>query len=123
MMRRIFLKEYLGNILFVVGVLPLFWFVGVFLFYIRARTYLGFWPNSHIPDPKSLPFELHHWIFMILVFPVLLSILIVPVLWFIKFKTTRIHIRNEVLPYLLGWALVACTMMIPGTDFITWFLD
>lgn len=107
----------------VTSYIPLLWVVGVFVFYIRARVYLGFWPTPAFPDPKSLPFEFHHWTLMIAVFPIALTAFLLPVSWLVRFKRIRLLLPREIAPYLAGWALVAVIMFSSEKNFIGWFLD
>ncbi len=39
---------------------PLAWLASVYLFVLRARLHLGFWPEPSRPDPKDLGFTIHH---------------------------------------------------------------
>ncbi len=39
---------------------PLAWLASVYLFVMRARLHLGFWPEPSRPDPKDLGFTMHH---------------------------------------------------------------
>jgi hypothetical protein len=103
--------------------LPVVWVVGVFAFYLRARAHLGFWPTPAFPDPKSLPFEFHHWILMIAVFPIAWTVFLLPISWLMRIKRIGSLLRREVAPYLAGWALVAIIMFSSGKNFIAWFLD
>lgn len=107
----------------VVSLFPALWLVGVFLFFIRARAHLGFWPDAHVPDPKSLPFEFHHWVFMIAVFPLAMSIPGMLVFWLYRTWKFKKVVANEIAIYLAGWMAIASVMAIPGVDFVTWFLD
>ncbi len=103
--------------------LPSVWFIGVLAYYIRAKIHLGYWARAYIPDPKSLPFEFHHWVFMLGVYPLFWSLAILPVVWIMRFRTSELIIKKEVAPFLLGWGLIAASVAIPGIDFVTWFLD
>lgn len=123
--------------------LPLLWLVGVFTFYIRARLFLGRWPTYSQPDPKWLPFEFQHGIFMLAVFPVLWSLFILPVVWIFRIamkqwpapqlsaSSSLMHrlflasksIQKEVALYLFGWALIWSTFYLPHRGFVDWFLD
>lgn len=107
----------------VASLLPLLWIVGVFALYLRARMHLGFWPMPAFPDPKTLPFEFHHWILMVAVFPMAGTIFILPISWLLRFKQVSQLIRKEVGPYLIGWGLIAAIMISSGKNFIAWFLD
>lgn len=42
------------------SMLPWFWLAGLACLVLRAKSFLGFWPSPAHPDPKLLPFELHH---------------------------------------------------------------
>ncbi|MBL9166713.1 MAG: hypothetical protein JNN07_03160 [Verrucomicrobiales bacterium] len=39
---------------------PLAWLSLLYLFVLRARLYLGHWPQPYHPDPKDLGFTVHH---------------------------------------------------------------
>ena len=99
------------------------WLIGVFIFYVRARAHLGYWPNASIPDPKSLPFEFQHWILMFSIFPLTLTALFLSATWLYDFWNYRRIDVNEILIYFIGWGAIAAAMAYPGVDFVTWFLD
>lgn len=40
---------------------PLAWLALFYLFVVRARLHLGYWPAPYRPDPKDLGFTLHYW--------------------------------------------------------------
>ncbi|MEW6058366.1 MAG: hypothetical protein AB1540_17325 [Bdellovibrionota bacterium] len=123
--------------------LPLLWLIGVFTFYIRARLFLGRWPTYSRPDPKRLPFEFQHGIFVLTVFPVLWSLFILPAVWICQIAMKQWSapqlaassspmqrlflaskgIQKEVALYLFGWALIWSTFYLPYRGFVDWFLD
>lgn len=103
--------------------LPLLWVIAVFVFYLRARMFLGYWPVPTSPDPKVLPFEFHHWALMAAVFPIAWTIFLLPISWLIRFKQIRLLVHREIAPFLVGWAIVAVVMGSSGKNFIAWFLD
>jgi hypothetical protein len=105
------------------SILPLIWFIGVFLFYIRARTHLGYWPKTYVPDPKSLPFEFHHGVLMLAVFPLMSTVFILPWVWLIQLKVFKGTARNHFALYVLGCILIGGVIASPGIDFVSWFLD
>lgn len=39
---------------------PLWWLAMFYLFVLRARWHLGYWPAPYHPDPKELGFTLHY---------------------------------------------------------------
>ncbi len=116
-------RGFLEKFFRVASLLPLLWIVVVFSFYVRARMHLGFWPVPAFPDPKSLPFEFHHWILMIAVFPIAGTIFLLPISWLMRFKQVGLLLRREIAPYLGGWALVIIVMNSSVKNFVDWFLD
>lgn len=48
------------HLVVLMSLLPWFWVSGLVVFALRARVLLGHWPSPAQPDPKSLPFEIHH---------------------------------------------------------------
>lgn len=105
------------------SILPLIWFLGVFSFYLRARAHLGYWPKPSLLDPKQLPFEFHHWVFMIAVFPLFWTFVVIPIVWLVQSMVFRTRIRLYVVTYVSGWLLIGSTFAISGIDFVRWFLD
>ena len=103
--------------------LPLLWVIAVFVFYLRARNFLGFWPVPASPDPKVLPFAFHHWILMVALFPIAWTIFLLPISWLVRFKQISLLVRREIAPYLVGWAIVVAIMFSSEKNFIAWFLD
>jgi len=116
-------RRMVGEISRLGSVLPFVWFLGVLSFYLRAKVYLGYWPKPSFPDPKLLPFEFHHWIFMMAVFPLFLTIVVLPIAWLVESKTFQVRIRGYVVTYMSGWLLIGSTFAIGGIDFVRWFLD
>lgn len=112
-----------NKLMMAVSLSPAVWLAGVFFFFVRARIHLGFWPAAYVPDPKSLPFEFHHWIFMVGVFPLAASIPCVLVFALAQYWRSGRIASRELVAYLGGWIAVFGIMAIPGVDFITWFLD
>src|SRR3989344_662269 len=106
----------------IISLSPILWLIGVFIFYVRARAYLGYWPNAYIPDPKSLPLEFQHWILMICVFPLIMTALLLSVIWLCRLWNRRRIGINEIMIYFIGWSAIAAVMAYPGVDFVTWFL-
>ena len=106
------------------GLLPVAWVGGVVALAIRARLFLGYWPQPAHPDPKLLPFELHHAILWYIFFGLLSSVIIVPTLWVInRFVFQTRLTRWSLGAYLSGWALVLMMVFVPKISFVGWFLD
>ncbi|MCC7440656.1 MAG: hypothetical protein IT285_03420 [Bdellovibrionales bacterium] len=103
--------------------LPLFWFLGIITLYLRARAHLGHWPHPSIDDPKLLPFEVHHFVLAFAFYPLIATLVALPMLWFFQKRYLRMPIRKNVAGYLTGWALIAATFLIPGVRLVEWFLD
>ncbi|MFZ4713135.1 MAG: hypothetical protein ACOYL6_05475 [Bacteriovoracaceae bacterium] len=122
-MKRMNAEKTIARISSIGSALPLIWLSGVFIFYIRARIYLGYWPHYATPDPKSLPFVFHHWILMITVFVLFSTLLILPIFWLVQFKFFKLSIRKQMLSYGIGVISLAITLNTSGFNFVTWFLD
>lgn len=103
--------------------LPLIWLFGVSSLYLRARIYLGHWPQPSISDPKLLPFEIHHWVFMMAVYPLFATIVALPIVWLVQRRVFRTLVRSHVIAYMSGWLLLGIAFSIPGFNFVKWFLD
>jgi len=100
-----------------------FWLLGVLSLYFRARIYLGHWPQPSINDPKLLPFEVHHSVFALTLFPLMATILTIPVIWVFQKRILRMPIRNEVLTFVTGWIFIVGAFLLPGVKVVEWFLD
>jgi hypothetical protein len=44
---------------------PLVWLASFYLFVLRARQELGYWPSPNNPDPKELGFDAHYLFVML----------------------------------------------------------
>ncbi len=106
------------------GLLPVAWVGGVVALAIRARLFLGYWPKPAHPDPKLLPFELHHAVLWCIFFGLLSSLIIVPALYLTnRFVFQTRFSRWSLSAYLSGWALVLLMVFTPNISFVGWFLD
>jgi len=106
------------------GLLPIAWVAGILTFAIRARVYLGYWPTPSHPDPKVLPFDLHHAVLWFSFFGLLYSLIIILSLYLLNHFFWRSSLpRWSLRAYLLGWALVLLMVFVPGMSFVGWFLD
>ncbi len=120
---KLFMASKADKMVTSLSLFPSVWLGGVFFFFVRARIHLGFWPDAFVPDPKSLPFEFHHWIFMVAVLPLVMSIPCMFVFWLRQvYRYGRVGVR-EIAIYLGGWMAIVGIMAIPGVDFVSWFLD
>ena len=81
------------------GVVPLVWFAGVWILYFRARNYLGHWPRPSLDDPKLLPFEFHHGILAMAIFPLVATLVAMPLVWLVQRqvsgRTFRSHMTSS----------------------------
>ena len=108
------------------SLLPWLWIAGLAALVVRARIFLGYWPRPSEPDPKLLPFELHHislWIgFHLLLWLPLLAM----AAYMINAIFLKIKIRQRPLwTFMTGWSLVVAMIFAPHTPFnwVAWFLD
>lgn len=108
----------------VVGTLPYIWVAGIMLLAIRAKAYLGYWPSPNHPDPQFVPFDLHQELLAKMLFALLWSLALMPILylgsrWILKTKLGR----SPLYAYILGWAIIMVMIFVPGINFVAWFLD
>jgi hypothetical protein len=108
-----------NRILTALSLFPSVWLGGVFFFFVWARVHPGFWPDAHVPDPKSLPFEFHHWIFMVALFPLVMSIPCMFVFGLRQVFRSRRVIGRKIAIYLGGWMAVVGIIATPGVDFVS----
>ena len=109
------------NILFVVGVIPLVWVLGLLSLVIRARVFLGQWPTPHTPDPKNLPFTWHHDIVFNTLYAVLIGLpLFLSLFWIFR---KSVPAQKAALPFGTGWALILLMTFFYPFNFVMWLLD
>lgn len=114
----------LHKISIALGFLPMAWVGGVLLLAIRSRSYLGFWPRPARPDPKLLPFELHHMILWYVLFTLPFSLIAVLAIRFLEKKMFQVEPSNfPFVANIAGWVLIVIMIFIPGINFVSWFLD
>ena len=109
-----------GAVTRIAGMLPLVWLFGVLWLYARAEMRLGYWPRPHIPDPKSLPFEIHYTALTVGVYAVPAAALLMLFLWCIRGSALGPRIFSEVIPFILGWTLIVVLFAFRATP-IEWF--
>ena|SRR5687767_8524602 len=59
-MERTHWRRFTPIVIAVVSTYPVGALLSLYLFAYRARLALGYWPDPHRPEPKSLGFDLHH---------------------------------------------------------------
>jgi hypothetical protein len=108
---------------FVFAALPFAWLAGLLALVIRARLFLGYWPRTSRPDPKSLEFELHH---MSLWFGLFLLVLVFggAVLFYAANIKRRPDLRPAVV-FLSGLSIIVTLIFGSHFDFnwVAWLLD
>ena len=117
-------QRLLDKLSLVLAAVPLAWLFVAYLFVLRARLRLGYWPRPSHPDPGDLGFTLHGavvWLGMFL-FPVVgLAVT--------GFAIYRQRVDAD-FPFrsvlsVLGLSLLVFFLVVftdPGS-FLTWFLD
>lgn len=103
---------------------PLANVLSIYAFAWRAHAHLGYWPQPNKPDPKSLPFEWHH-------FQAMLGLIIWPFIAFFcgtGILTGRMLWRDFPMWRLLVWwgLCVGLSILVPQMDpghFFNWFMD
>jgi hypothetical protein len=100
--------------------LSLFW-----LFVLRARLELGFWPRPYNPDPKDLNFDLHTLALIGALLWALLSapaVLAALILWPRALLLSRVGAASTAL-CVVGWALGIAQVQLDPGSFVEWFMD
>jgi hypothetical protein len=105
---------------------PWVWIGGLLCLAVRARFFLGYWPSPAHPDPKQLPFELHHMALWLLLFVVVvllptgLGVLAIAV-GILKRKPCFWPIWAN----LGGSAIIGSMFFLPHgrLNWVAWFLD
>jgi hypothetical protein len=110
--------------MFFVAILPLFWFLGVLTFAVRASRTLGYWPVPYHPDPKALSFDLHYVVIFLGGYLVVASLAILPTLRLcsIGLVEQAKWLKAKHL-YFIGWGLLLAFFLVPKVNFVAWFLD
>ncbi|NJR50496.1 MAG: hypothetical protein HC780_13940 [Leptolyngbyaceae cyanobacterium CSU_1_3] len=103
---------------------PLLWVAWFYLYVIRQRIHLGFWPQPYRPDPKDADYAIHH-------LSIYLGWAVIPVIPFVvigliahrqskdaRFKG-RLALGLLALSYACYWTVVHVD---PG-QYWEWFLD
>lgn len=122
MISKIF-QKWISKVSKLGSALPAIWFAGFLFFYFRAWHYLGRPPQPNINDPKLLPFNDHHRALVLLSFPLVATVMIVPLIWIIQKRLLRMSIRKEITTFVIGWALICSSLLIPSGRVVEWFLD
>jgi hypothetical protein len=105
--------------------LPTLFLVAVYLYVLRTRLVFGSWPSHNRPDPRDLPFVLHHtatW--WLLISPVLSASILLLALPFVIHAVRKYHVRFAwwYAAFFVTLALnMAAGRLDPG-HFIDWFL-
>ncbi len=91
---------------------------------IRARYYLGYWPQPSQPDPKLLPFELHHAALWGVFEGLKWSLIVLPILYL----WNRFVLKSKIDSWIwrgaiAGWVITLGMIFLPSINFIAWFLD
>jgi len=103
---------------------PLLWVACFYLYVIRQRLHLGFWPRPCQPDPKDAGYMIHH-------LSIYLGVLLIPLLG-IAVMGFIIHRRvaDASFRWLLAIVLLAfsfacfiAVMYLDPGDYWVWFLD
>lgn len=98
---------------------PALWGIGIAAFAVLARYELGYWPAPNHPDPQFLPFVSLYTVLFILGYPAIWSFPVLGLTWKVA-PTLWARVRN---PALLGWCLLGLLTLVPGIQFVPWFLD
>src|SRR5256885_771812 len=103
---------------------PMFWVAWFYLYVLRQRLHLGFWPRPSEPDPKEAGYLFHH-------LSIYLGVLLVPVLaiavigFVIQRRIEDAYFRWWLAIGLLSFSF-ACHLAVmyldPG-DYWIWFRD
>lgn len=118
------LRRLTHGLFVILGLLPIAWTGGVVALAIRARLFLGYWPKPAQPDPKLLPFELHHAVLWYIFFGLLFSLIAIPALHVIGRFILQTALPHWLLyTYLFGWGLILIMVFMPSISFVGWFLD
>ncbi len=103
---------------------PLVWLASVYLFVLRARFHLGFWPEPSRPDPKNLGFAVHHavnWFGLATVPGAIVAAVVLAVV------ESRIGRRTKAWPVLslaaVSFVAVIATGRLDPGRFFEWFVD
>ena len=118
------LRDVLYAVAILISALPYIWVVGIIWLTIRAKVFLGYWPSPNHPDPKFLPFDVHQESLATMLFALLWSLVLMPILyrgsvWILRTKLGR----SPLYAYILGWAIIMVMIFVPGINFVAWFLD
>lgn len=122
--KTILVSRILSLIAFGTSIIPYVWCIGIIALAERARQYLGYWPRPSHPDPKHLPFELHHTLLWNMFECLKWSLITMPLCYIssrflIKAQLTRKPLRI----YLIGWTIIIAMIVIPKIDLVMWFMD
>ncbi len=100
--------------------------IGLIIFWsflIRARNYLGNWPYPYHPDPKSLPFDLHHYIAFVTL--MLIPFSIIP--WLIIYLPKKFLFPKtkwfSLILHAVPWIITLLYFFTDPGNFIEWFFD
>jgi hypothetical protein len=105
---------------------PLAWFVAFWLFVLRARAVLGFWPTPYHPDPKDLGFDLHYLAVVIGLPWALAATLVLLLLIAFNYRQIKSAGARPVLAGITGVMGLALSLGIGRQDpgrFFYWFAD
>jgi hypothetical protein len=110
--------------LYALAATPLLWAAWFYLYVVRQRIHLGFWPQPSHPDPKNAGYVLHH-------LSIYFGVLLVPIL---AVAAAGLAIQKRTVDASFRWWLVlslvtfslACYLAVmfvdPGRYWI-WFRD
>lgn len=108
----------------VLAVYPLWWLAMFYLFVLRARWQLGYWPSPYHPDPKELGFTLHYSLVL------LSSVALVPVvagaallLVIGKARGALVRAWPPALLLLCSTTLLVLLVRVDLGRFLNWFGD
>ena len=102
--------------------LPVAWLAMFYLFALRARTHLGYWPRPDVDDPKDLGMALHHALIWITGPFVTLSLGALGVLLFWEPVDGRRPWGVAAILIAANGIFVAANLMDPF-QLLTWFAD
>ena len=103
---------------------PIGWLVLFYLFVLRARLSLGYWPRVTSPDPGDLNFGLHELFLWI-------SVWIMPVcgllwgiyLWVFKLRDPNFRWMSSAVAYLSMLVIFLFVVTMDPGGYLAWFAD
>lgn len=109
---------------FAISILPYVWVVGIIWLAVRAKEYLGYWPGPNHPDPQFVPFDSHQEVLDQMLFALLWSLVLMPILYRGGHRIFKVKLqRRPLYMYSLGWMVIMLMIFVPRINLVAWFLD